>query len=141
MSIRLIDDKNPIEEVALGGTTFRIRKLLEWDDVEMNRKATADGKVDELALYCARWRHLFVGAANLLDCHGEVVTDFAPDSVCRIREEDGKRWPVGIGPALGADVARTLLSVALAPLVEGRATMGNSHASSPSGEEETASTG
>ena len=126
--------ENPVEELNLFGTTFNVRKLTDWDDLELRRKATKGGVLDECLLCVLRWQHVLTGWQNLLDKHGKPL-EFNADIVAVVKElPDGRKYPSGVGPALGQNVSELILQTALAPVIEAEKQAGNSGRSSPKGD-------
>jgi len=84
-------------------------RLTDFDDVEIRRKCTANGQLDELQLIVERWRAILVGWEDLLDKDGKPL-EFEAKLVAFV-EDDGRggRRPGGVGPALGTKLSDLLL--------------------------------
>ncbi len=109
--LKLVD--SPVfEEVAFGDTKFRVRVFSYGDHVELRRRCTAGGRLDEAKYEAEEWRFILVGWEGLCGSSGsEVAFDAA-----RVAE---------VGMALPATVAGALKGAALRFQVQAEAVAGN----------------
>lgn len=116
--LRILREDETID-VPLGGTTFRIRKIPHGKSVELTRRHTRAGRLDEDAFSQALWEYALAGWSGLLDGDGRELP-FAANMA------------YAVAKALPHEVSETLLVRARQAELHVHEALGNSEPSSPS---------
>lgn len=112
MSRLKLVDSPAYEEVPFGDTKFRVRIFSYGDHVELRRRCTVGGRLDEARYEAEEWRFLLVGWERLSDSAGNDVP-FEP------------RRAAEVGMSLPATVAGALKGVSLRFQTHAEAVAGN----------------
>lgn len=129
MKLRLVSSPT-YEEARIGETLFRVRVMSYGDSVELRRRCTVAGRVDEAKLEDAEWEFVLGGERKLPAWEN-------------LAGADGENFPYDpehaafVGRSLTLDVAGMLKRKSTAFVAKAEGALGNSETPSGSGPEGT----